>query len=326
MEFIYTRQLDREELARPVFLGLAEIRLQQGNVPAALDLLHRLTLVVGAPFDNLAACAALLERFNRPVEALEFRRARVQAVPWDAGAHIALARAEIAAAQGRADALDRLGRVAESTTEGYAVRVEAARAFASAGGSLGRPARTEIDWLRSPADLTAAAADRPMFVAAKVAAAGRATDPAVRINLLMSAVAVDPAGPGLRIPLFRAELAGGMPAAALEAIQPVLASSRSLTNIGLAAAARARLAREIGEAAQQTDRLPDAVRFLTIALEAQPIAERAATRRRLAALNDEIGRRARNAARQPHIGEALDQPQLVRPRIPPKIVVQGGAR
>ena len=38
MEFVYTRQLDREELARPVFLGLAEIRVQQGNVPAALEL------------------------------------------------------------------------------------------------------------------------------------------------------------------------------------------------------------------------------------------------------------------------------------------------
>jgi hypothetical protein len=74
MEFIYTRQLDREELARPVFLGLAEIRVQQGNVPAALELLHRLTLVVGEPFENLAASGALLERLNRPAEALEFRR------------------------------------------------------------------------------------------------------------------------------------------------------------------------------------------------------------------------------------------------------------
>jgi hypothetical protein len=326
MEFVYTRQLDREELARPVFLGLAEIRLQQGNVPAALELLHRLTLVVGAPFDNLAVSGALLDRLNHPIEALEFRRARVQAAPWEAEAHIALARTEIAAAQDRADAVARLGRIADSTTEGYTVRVEAARAFASAGGRLGHQTQTEIDWLRATSDLTPSSADRPMFVAARVVAAERAAEPSARIDLLLAAVAVDPARAELRVPLFRAEMAAGKPAAAVEAVQPVLAGSRPLTNIGLTPAARGRLAREIGEAEQQVDRLPEAVRFFTIALEGQAAAARAPIRQRLAAINDEIGRRARNAERRPHIGEALDQPQLVRPRIPQKIAVQGGAR
>ena len=55
-----------------------------------------------------------------------------------------------------------------------------------------------------------------MFVAARLAAAERATEPAVRISLLRAAVAVDPAGSGLRLPLFRAELAGGKPADAIE--------------------------------------------------------------------------------------------------------------
>ena len=315
LEFIYTRQLDRGELSPPVFLGLAEIRVQQGNVSAALELLRRLTLVVGEPFDNLAACAALLERLNHPAAALEFRRARVQAVPWDADAHVALARTEIAAAQNRSAALERLGRIAESPKERYAVRVEAARAFASAGGRRGLPAQTEIDWLRSLPDLTPAAADRPMFVAARLAAAERAPEPSERIKLLREAVAVDPVGPGLRVPLFRAELAAGKPADAVEAIQPILARSRSL-NIGLTAAARARLAGEVGEAYRQIDRLPEAVRFLTIALEGQTAAARAPIQQRIRALNDEIGRRARNAARRPQISEALDQPQLVRPQIP----------
>jgi hypothetical protein len=174
--------------------------------------------------------------------------------------------------------------------------------------------------------LTPAAADRPMFVAARVAAAERATEPSARINLLRAAVAVDPDGTGLRVPLFRAELAGGKPADAIEAIEPILTRNRPLANIGLTAAARASLAREIGEAYQQIDRLPEAVRFLTIALEGQSAAARAPIRQRITTLNEEIGRRARNAARQPRISAALDQPQLVRPRIPPKIVAQGGAR
>jgi Flp pilus assembly protein TadD len=327
MEFVYTRQLDREELAPPVFLGLAEIRVQQGNVPAALELLHRLTLVAGEAFENLAACGALLERLGRSAEALEFRRARVQAVPWDAAGHVALARTEIAAAEDRPDALDRLGRMSESSGQPYSVRVEAARAFSAAGGRLGRPAKSELDWLRSTADLTPAAVDRPMFVAARLAAAERAAEPSVRVTLLREAVAADPAGVGLRVPLFRAELAAGKPADAIEALQPILRrSGRSLANSGLTAADRARLARELGSAYWQVDRLPEALRFFTIALEIQTAAARAPIRQQIATIGDEIARRARNAIRQPRVGEALDQPQLVRPRIPPRDVVPGGPR
>jgi tetratricopeptide (TPR) repeat protein len=282
--------------------------------------------VVGEPFDNLAACGALLERLKHPAEALAFRQARVLAVPWDAAAHIALARAEIAAAQDPADALDRLGRIAESPRERYSVRVEAARAFAAAGGRLGRPAQSEIDWLRTPTDLTPAAVDRPMFVAARLAAAERTAEPAVRVALLREAVAADPAGAGLRVPLFRAELAAGKPADAIEALRPTLRRSPSLANIGLTAADRARLARELGSAHEQVDRLAEAVRFFDIALEGQTAAARAPIRQRITALNEEISRRARNAARQPRVGEALDQPQLVRPRIPPRITSPGGAR
>jgi hypothetical protein len=128
------------------------------------------------------------------------------------------------------------------------------------------------------------------------------------------------------VPLFRAELAAGKPADAVDAIQPIVARSRSLTNIGLTAADRARLARELGEANEQIDRLPEAVRFFTIALEGQSAAARATIRQRVTSLNEEIGRRGRNAARQPRVGEALDQPQLVRPRIPPKAAPQGGVR
>jgi thioredoxin-like negative regulator of GroEL len=325
LEFVYERQLDGGMLTPPVFLGLAEIRLEQGNVPAALALLTRLSLVVGEPFENLPASGALLERTKHPAEALEYRRNRVKAVPWDANAQIALARAEIAAGGDTADALGRLGQVRDSRTERYAVRVEAARAFASAGGRLGRPPRSELDWLSAPAELTPAAADQPMFVAARVSAARRATDPPARVNLLAAAVAIDPGDRNLRVPLFRADMAAGRAADALEAVQPILSRSRSLTGVGLAAADRVRLARELGEACQQVDRLPDAVRFLTIALEGESAAGRAPIRQRISRINEEIDRRAKNATRQPRVSQALDQPRLVRPRIAPKPAA-GGAR
>jgi tetratricopeptide (TPR) repeat protein len=325
MEFVYTRQLEDAELAPPTLLGLAEIRLQQGNVPAALELLRRLVRVVGEPFDNLAASGALLERLDHPVEALEFRRARVQAVPWDPAAQIALARSEVAAGQDRAEALDRLRRIADSPAQRYAVRVEASRAFASSGGRLGRQPRSELDWLRAPADMTPSTADQPMFVAARVSAAERAAEPSTRVNLLLAAVATAPGDASLRVPLVRAELGARKPADAIEALQPVLSRNRSLTDLGLTSADRSRLASELGDACLQLDRLSDAVRFFTIALEGQGAAARAPLRRSIATINEEISRRARNAARQPHIGEALDQPQLVRPRIPPPRVLAAAA-
>ncbi len=330
MEFVYVRQLDRGELAPPVFLGLAEIRVQQGNLPAALALLRRLTLVVGERFEQLASSADLFERLNRPSEALEFRRARVKAVPWDAGSQLALARTEIAAAENREAALERLGRVAESPTEPYALRVQAALTFASGGGRRGLPPQTEIDRLLALPDLTPVAASGPMFVAARVAAAERADDAAARSALLREAVAIRPDDVSLRAPLFGALMAAGRPAEAIEAIAPLLARDASLATPGPAAAPRARLARAIGEAYQRIDRLPDAVRLLrlahelTVALGSRP--EAAEIQQRIAAINAEIERRTQNAARRPYLGESLDQPQLVRPRILARAAAQRGVR
>src|SRR5947207_494356 len=84
----------------------------------------------------------------------------------------------------RADAVARLARVAERLPVPYALRVEAARAWASAGGSLGRTPESEIDLLRAPASVTPTAVDRPMFVEARMAAAQRTPDIATRVTLL----------------------------------------------------------------------------------------------------------------------------------------------
>ena len=72
--------------AEPPLLGLDEALAEAGPTdmflvtwgPHVTDLLHRLTLGVGQPFEYLSASGALLERLKHPAEALEFRRARVQ--------------------------------------------------------------------------------------------------------------------------------------------------------------------------------------------------------------------------------------------------------
>jgi hypothetical protein len=165
-----------------------------------------------------------------------------------------------------------------------------------------------------------------MFVAARLAAAERADAPAVKIALLRDAVAVEPSAVAVRVPLFRAYSAAARPGDAIEAIEPLLTRDDSLRQLGLSAEARARLAQDIGEAYQHIDRLPGAVRFLTMALEDLPGETRASIEQRIRTINVEIGRRAQNAARQPQIAESLDQPQLVRPRIRSRAAAQGGAR
>jgi tetratricopeptide (TPR) repeat protein len=155
-----------------------------------------------------------------------------------------------------------------------------------------------------------------MFVDARAAAAQRTPLAAPRVPLLRSAIAVDPSRVDVRIALFRAQLAAGDPAAAIEALWAAVEEDRPLTGLGLTAAERYRLARELAEALERAGRLSEAVRYYTIALEGQPAATLPAVRARLAAVNEEIRRRATNTARRPEISASLDQPRLVRPLIP----------
>jgi hypothetical protein len=153
------------------------------------------------------------------------------------------------AAAGRDEALNRLMRIADSPAVRYAERVAAARAFASAGGVLGRAPRTEIDLLRVPASLTAAAVDRPMFVDARGHAAGaaiKALKPASSLG-----PEVSPRGP---VVVVVALLAPRSPCVG-DATRPRTAgAAQSFAEWAVTAADRARFARESGTAHQQIDR------------------------------------------------------------------------
>jgi Flp pilus assembly protein TadD len=65
MRFVYERALDARELTAPNFLGLAAIDLDEGDVPAAVALLKRLTLVSANAYTDADAAASLLEMRHR---------------------------------------------------------------------------------------------------------------------------------------------------------------------------------------------------------------------------------------------------------------------
>src|SRR6185312_15099399 len=72
LEFVFTCELDEHRLVAANLLGLAEVRIAAGNTAGAIELLRRLVLAVGNPFENLDPAAALLERTGHTGEALEF--------------------------------------------------------------------------------------------------------------------------------------------------------------------------------------------------------------------------------------------------------------
>jgi tetratricopeptide (TPR) repeat protein len=190
LEYVYTRQIDEHNFAPADFLGLAEIRLQQGNVPQAVSVLRRMNRVAGEPFENLGAAGDLLVKMGHPAEATEFYALRVKAVPWDAGARLKLAKAEVAANSGKSEAIPLLTAVASSPSADYSTRVAAATSLAPAKAPAAGLGSAELDWLVKGGPM--AAAESPGLFYASLRAARETTDSAAKIRLLLGAIAIHP--------------------------------------------------------------------------------------------------------------------------------------
>ena len=237
LEYVYTRQIDEHDFAPANFLGLAEVRLQQGDLAQAVALLQRMERVAGQPFENLGAAGDLLVKMGHPTEAREFYGMRVKAVPWDADAHLKLAQAEAAANTQRNEALQLLTSLASSATAGYAKRAAAAESLAVLKAPASGLGSAELEWLIRGGP--AAAAESPGFFYALLHAARDAADAATKIRLLLDAIALrpedlsqrfgeaqpavaNPEGVSPRIPLFQAAAAAARNELAVSSITPLL--------------------------------------------------------------------------------------------------------
>ncbi len=315
LEFAYTRELDRRNFSAANFLGLAELRLETGDIAAAVTLLRRMTLVANEPFEDLEPAADLLSKYGRATEARQFLSERVKAVPWDCGARVKLGDASVAA-----------------TPEApYALRAQAALLKPAAKSGSG-----ELDLLASGA-VAPAAAEQPFFYYARLKAAETIADAAARIRLLLGALAIDPNANEARLALFRAALAGGNYQLAISSLEPMLETMRYVLNrpsrdeeldltyfaqqflvsTGLDGRERGALAEGLGLASEKVGRSGAAVVFYRIALALEPTQGARASLDRLRAAEN---RRAQNAQRRPVISRGLEQERLVRVRL------DGGAR
>ena len=218
-EYLFAQEIAAHNLTPANMLGLAEIRLQDGDIAGAMDLLRRLTLVVGQPFENLDPAASLLARTGHHAEAAEFLALLVQAKPWDTDACLRLAQEQIAVGgDDAANAHKSAQAIAGDAQVPYMERVRAAELTANDAGSLGSG---ELDWLAHEKTSPIEAADKAFFYAARVKAAQKAA-PEVRVRLLTNAVGQSQDADAARLPLFFALAAAAQDRLAITTLDPLL--------------------------------------------------------------------------------------------------------
>jgi hypothetical protein len=227
----------------------------------------------------LTPAAELLARFNRKSEALEFWEARVKAVPWDYNASVQLAIAKSDSAT--------LRTLAANNQVPYPARVDATKASPGAT-NLGSG---ELDLLASSTPLQPSAAGQPYYYHARLKAAQQTNDPAIRIELLRGAIAIDPNPPDPKLELFRMRFQANQ-------FEQAIAVFRER-------APDKTVSRDMATAYRKLGDLERARQLLVMLNEKKELAE----------VDAELQRRAANAQRMPHVHDGLDQTQPVRPRV-----------
>jgi tetratricopeptide (TPR) repeat protein len=351
LELVFAREIEEHQLVAANFLGLAEIRLASGEIAGALNLLHRLVVAVGNPFENLDPAAALLEKTGHNAEAIEFLDQLVKSAPWDTSYRLRLAKAKLAAAIDAEAAQDSLVTIAAAPNTSYTLRIAAAVALGSRPHSdLGSG---ELNLLAGNAsEITAAVADKFYFYPARIKAAQNTADTKVKFQLLSHCVIDYPRRDDARVPLFQAAVAANSDEYALGIMEPLLetrflrsqvaegdgedeqiissrddsssddeeesdqpnAPARAVAK--LSRTQEAQVAQMIGDTMSRLNRLADAVAYYENArrLETSAVV-RKTLHRKIADARSTLQIQHQNAARQPLLHEPLEQDRVVRPRL-----------
>ena len=345
LEFVFARELDEHRLVAANFLGLAEIRLASGDPAGALDLLRRLVVVVGSPFENLDPAAALLEKSGHNAEALEFLDQLVKSAPWNPSFRVRRSEARLAARQDVAAEQSTLASIASAPNVPYDLRIKAALALSSRPHSdLGSG---ELNLLAGNAAIPSPAADKFYFYEGRIKAAQIVADLQTKIQLLSHCVIDFPGRDEARLPLFKAAVSLRSDEIALGALEPGLlmrftgrfspsveeeedivhsevgedengdeSTNPAVTASELSRTERAQVAQMIGDLMIRLDRISDAVPYFETARQAENSAStRKKLTRKIADARATLRLQRQNTARQPLLHEALEQDRAVRPRL-----------
>ncbi len=357
IEFVFAREIENHQLVASNFLGLAEIRIAAGDTPGAIELLRRLVLVVGNPYENLDPAAALLEKTGHAAEAVEFLDQLVKSAPWEPSYRLRFEKARIAAKDANSS-IDALAKIASSSGAAYSVRVEAAIALsgAHAADDLGS---AELKLLSGgPHSISTAAADHAFFYDARLKAAENVTDARAKLPPLNEALADTPARGDARIPLFKAAESIHSDQLALLAIEPLLReqllrpTSRNESNeeeivssgdtetdpadeeapaqayaaAKLSPAEQAQISLAVASAMVRLQRSNEALTYLQLAQNLEKVpARRKEITGKLTEVRSELRRERLNLARQPILHQDLEQDRVVRPRLVARVATPAKA-
>lgn len=344
LEFVFARELEEHQLVATNFLGLAEIRIADGDTAGAVTLLKRLVLVVGDAYQNMDSSATLFEKTGHPAEAVMFLETLAKATPWEPSFQLRLAKAQLAIAQDNIAPAQSLAKLGAASENPYALRVQAATALAG----LRRPndfGSAELKLLAAGAkEITPAASDHPYFYDSRLVAAQNSADARSKMEVLAKALADSPSREDARVPFFRAAVSITEDERALASIEQLL-QKRQLgqvapanpndeeilgadeneasqgeveTSPGLALQPpqQAQLAHEVALAMLRLDRLDEAASYLQIALKLEKSpAELKRISSQLLDVRARLRRQRTNAARTPILHAELEQDRLVRPRL-----------
>jgi len=309
----------------------------------------------GDSYGNVDSAAALLESAKQPAAAIPFLTTLSANVPWNASFRSRLAVAELAAGKDKAKATATLLAVAAAPEAPYAVRIAAVKALPSAQTATFGSKELELlasgshsaDAARQPyfavARIAAAndAANRTQEAALLREAI--AIDPAgadsARAHLRLftveaeaghaeAALAVFASLENLPVPAS-ASAASADPAAGADGDGPDMASDETAGASGKPwvavlprivdaepLAARIHLAELLAKMDEEAHQPAVAMGYLLAALQLETDADRkAGLQHRYDALRAALQLEQRNAARRPTIHAALDQANLVRPRL-----------
>ena len=225
MEYVFAQKMRKQKLQETDYVALAEARMDDGDLPGTLDLLHRLTLM-GDLYTNLDTAASLLERKGHEAEALPMLIKLSHGVPWNQGYKLRLGLAQAALKQ-NSEAAAALAAVAGDDNASYEDRTTAAEALHGVGAAQSFSSG-ELTALAS-GTVNEAAADKPYYVAIRLAVA-KAAPPARRGALLRSALLNSSTTQmdRLRLELFRSEMESGHYAQAAVAVRPLVAEAPTL--------------------------------------------------------------------------------------------------
>ncbi len=366
LEFVFAREIDEHQLNAANFMGLAEIRLASGDTSGALDLLRRLVLVVGNPFENLDPAAALLEKTGHNAEAVEFLDQLVTSAPWDPSYRLRLAKARAGAGQNAVAPAEALVPIAAGLEVPYDLRLRAASALAGQRHSdLGSG---ELNLLAGNASaISPTAADKFYFYEGRIKAAQNMADPRAKLELLSHCIIDFPQRDEARIPLFQAAATLRSDEFAVGVLEPQLqkqflgsatvsgaeyeeeqitasdndeADESESTNSAIpqpakfSRAQQAQLAQMVGDVMTRLNRLAEAVSYFEVARRLADSPElRKESRRKIADLKAILRMQQQNAGRHPLLHEALEQDRIVRPRLlarsapgPKAVTPKGGVK